>query len=408
MQAWQITKKDLKLLVRDRRALVVLVVLPIAFIGILGLSTGRMLGWTKGNQLIKVSIVDVANSTSSKQLLQRIQQRDVLNLIDAKSEQHAEELLENRGCTVIVIIGEGFDQRVDEVKIRDVLSPETGRLADGVAILDVRIKSRGTASTAGIIVEQLVFADAIQTLMPILIRKNPLARRLIGRDLPKPGEALPTKVKSEPATEQLSAGSAVYQQLVPSYTVMFAFFLVNIMARSFIAERELGTLRRLRTAPISPLQLMIGKTVPFLMISLLQSAALFIAGRLLFGMSWGQQPWLLIPVIVSTSAAATSLGLLIAASVRTDSQVSAYANFLVITMAGISGCFMPRDWLPDLMQQISLGTPHAWSLIAYEQILSVSAPNQAAIMQSCAALMVFAAAFFVIGLSRYRVRELAS
>ena len=42
MNAWRITGKDLKLLIRDRRTLFVLVALPLAFITILGLSTGQL------------------------------------------------------------------------------------------------------------------------------------------------------------------------------------------------------------------------------------------------------------------------------------------------------------------------------------------------------------------------------
>ena len=66
---------------------------------------------------------------------------------------------------------------------------------------------------------------------------------------------------------------------------------------------------------------------------------------------------MLIPVIVATSMAATALGLLVATLVRSESQVSAYATILVITMGGISGCFTPRQWLPDAMREFSLTTP---------------------------------------------------
>ena len=379
-----------------------LVVLPIAFIGILGLSTGRLLG--QGSQLLKVAIVDLDQSTESQQLVDRIKSQQAIRVLIAASVAEANQQLANRDCNVVAVIGVEFSELADQVKVQDVLAPESGKLSAGVESLDINIRGRPTSSTPAKIVEQLIFADAIQTLMPILIRKNPLARRLI--KLPEKSEQ-PVE-ESDESEDTPDAGSGVYQQLVPSYTVMFAFFLVNIMARSFIAERDLGTLRRLRTTPISTLQLMMGKTLPFLLISLLQSVALFLAGRVLFGMSWGPQPWLLIPVIMATSAAATAMGLLVAALVRTDSQVSAYANFLVITMAGISGCFMPRDWLPELMQNVSLATPHAWALIAYEQILSSRVPNPATIAQCCAALLAFSAAYFAIGLNRYRVGELAS
>jgi ABC-2 type transport system permease protein len=194
----------------------------------------------------------------------------------------------------------------------------------------------------------------------------------------------------------------MYETLVPSYTVMFVFFLVNIMARSFIAERDLGTLRRLRLAPISPLGILIGKNVPFYCLSLVQTVLLFLGGRLIFGMSWGSEPWLLIPVIVCTSLAATALGLMVSTFIRTDSQVSAYGNSLVILLAGISGCFMPRKWLPLLMQKISLGTPHAWALLAYDEILSKEHVLVAEIAKSCVALLGFAAVFFIVGWLRFR------
>ena len=79
----------------------------------------------------------------------------------------------------------------------------------------------------------------------------------------------------------------MYQELVPSYTVMFVFFLVNIMARSFIRERDEGTLIRLRAAPVSVVSLLVGKTTPFFIVSVVQCTLLFVFGKLLFGMSWG-------------------------------------------------------------------------------------------------------------------------
>jgi ABC-2 type transport system permease protein len=183
---------------------------------------------------------------------------------------------------------------------------------------------------------------------------------------------------------------------------MFVFFLVNIMARSFLGERSLGTLRRLQMAPIRSSDVLLGKTVPFFVVSLIQTGLLFLAGRLLFGMSWGHRPLLLIPVIVCTSLAATMLGLLTATLVKTDSQVSAYANIVVITMAGISGCFMPREWLPEVMQQVSLATPHAWALMAYDQLLSREFVDLRLVGQCCLALLGFAVVFFTLGWCRFR------
>jgi ABC-2 type transport system permease protein len=162
-------------------------------------------------------------------------------------------------------------------------------------------------------------------------------------------------------------------------------------------------LRRLRVAPVGPLGLLLGKNIPFYILSLLQTAVLFLSGKLVFGMSWGAEPWLLVPVVACTSLAATALGLMVATFIRTDAQVSAYGNSLVIVLAAISGCFMPRDWLPDVMQQVSLATPHAWALLAYDEILGHEHIVHSQVVRCCGMLLAFAAGFFLIGWLRFRI-----
>lgn len=419
----EITRKDLTLLVRDRRALVVLLLLPMAFICILGLSTGRLLGWRNDNQLLKIGVVDNCESRHSELVIERMQSIDGIKTVRVASLAQVEEQLSDRDLTAAVVIGEGFQSKVEVLNPQDIFDVSEARMKIGLDDVDVRVLSRPAGAMVQSIVDQLVLFCTLQAVLPDAARrsevKSKVANLLLGNSSTEPDEPesnndSDTEVKpiSKLATSQhdTTAETApqndddsteprnpVYQTLVPAYTVMFAFFLVPIMGRSFIAERELGTLRRLRIAPISAIDLVLGKTIPFLVISLAQSAALFLFGRLLFGMSWGTQPWLLFPIVACTSLSATGMGLLIATLVRTDSQVSAYANFLVITLAGISGCFMPRDWLPELMQTVSLGTPHAWSLIAYHEALTSQAPDGTEIAKACGVLSLFAVTLAAFG-----------
>jgi ABC-2 type transport system permease protein len=145
---------------------------------------------------------------------------------------------------------------------------------------------------------------------------------------------------------------------------------------------------------------MLGKSGPLLLVALAQTTVLFLAGKVLFHMSWGAHPWMLAPVIV-----ATSLGLLVATTVRTDSQVTAYANLLMLVLAGISGCLMPRSWQPELMQQLGLVRPHAWALIAYDHLLSRDAPRLQVVWSCCGALLGFALACFAAAWWRFRRLE---
>jgi ABC-2 type transport system permease protein len=254
----------------------------------------------------------------------------------------------------------------------------------------------------------------LRTLAPVTARKNAIARRWVKSADAESEEATDENETATPPPVQPPVASTsqkedtdggadrVYLILVPGFTVMFVFFLINIMARSFIAERDQGTLRRLRLAPVSSASVLIGKTLPFYLTSVVQTAMLFLCGRLLFGMSWGPEPIYLIPVILCTSLAATTLGLLLATSVTTDQQVSAYGTSLVLVLGGMSGCLFPRVWLPASMKQISLATPHAWALEAFDAILTRSHVDSLLVIDCCAILIAFSAAFFMCGWWRFR------
>ncbi|MBI1309881.1 ABC transporter permease subunit [bacterium] len=412
----EITRKDLRLLLRDRRALVVLLVLPIAFIAILGLSTGRLLGWRNSNQMLRIAVLDAADSKVSRQVINRLTELDGLRIQRVATKTELDHLLVDRDANAGLTIGKQFNSRVASIRPRDLFDVRDSRVQASLADFDVSVESAAGGAMVRSVVEQLALFSILKSILPQAVGLTGFLE-FMPDNAATTSEEPAVGTASDAARPRLDAraadseiakssdaggGNPVYQTIVPGYTVMFAFFLVNIMARSMIAERELGTLARLRIAPVSAFDVVVGKTLPFLVISLLQCGSLFLIGRVLFGMSWGHSPWLLMPILLCTSLAATGLGLLVSTSVRTDSQVSAYANFLVITLAGISGCFMPRDWLPETMQSISLAVPHAWALIAFREALADRTPDVAIIGQSCLALTGFAAVFLTVGCWRFR------
>jgi ABC-type Na+ efflux pump permease subunit len=201
----------------------------------------------------------------------------------------------------------------------------------------------------------------------------------------------------------LKVGAARYQILVPSYTVMFAFSLILTVGWLFVAERSQGTLRRLRAAPLTRTQILLGKVLPCFALSLLQGVLLLVLGKLVFQMRWGSAAWpfwqqalSLLPVIMTTSLAAVGLSLFVAALSRTPIQVAIVGSLLVIAFALISGCLIPASLMPEAMREVSLITPHAWALKAYTELLPVKEthqPNMEIVWQSCAVLAGFGVGF---------------
>ncbi|WP_010586756.1 ABC transporter permease [Schlesneria paludicola] len=403
MGIWALTIKDIRIILQDRGALYTLLALPVVFIAILGVSTGQLLSTRDELKLIKIGLVDEDKTELSEQVYHDLSMIGGLKVDKISTRDDAAIRLQDGRSGIVIVLGKDFDDRVEELDLSDVFDAQNGKLSQGVEALDMQVLSGASYVGVSDLVEYVVLSAVLKVVSPEVVRRNPLLRRLIDRMKERHAEdALP----KPPVIAVVKSGSSIiYQTLVPAFIVMFAFFLVNIMASSFISERQLGTLKRMQTTRITPSQLLCGKTLPFLLISIAQSSLLFLSGKIMFGMSWGTYPFLLIPVIITTAVSATGLGLLLATFVRTESQVASYSTFLVVVLAGISGCYMPRDWLPELMKTVSLGTPHAWALIAYQELLTHPHPSLNVVGECCLMLLGFGVIAFILGWIRFRKLE---
>ena len=401
MSAWHITIKDLLLLSRDKRALVLLLVLPLMFISIVGMSTGQLLTRDENSERFKIVVVDQNNSETSRDLVTELAKKPELLIRSVSSRESADDLVRSGDASLILVVGPKFEELVEEIRVSDIFNSKDGPAAAGLAALDLEAVTKPNSAGIGRLLEGVVRSHVIGFIAPIAARKNPVTRAWVRSREPDGETSSITSFAStddKPKTKQ----NAVYLWVVPGFTVMFAFFVISIMARSFIIERDQGTLRRLLMAPIGTVPVLIGKTIPFYLTSVLQCSLLFLCGRLMFGMPCGTQPAYLIPVILCTSAAATSLGLLLATVVHTDQQVSSYGTTLILMFSSISGCFFPREFFPKMMRQISLLTPHAWSLKAFDAVLTQPIVDSQLIVSCCGMLLVFTVVFFTTGWWRFR------
>lgn len=401
MSTWQITRKDLLLLMKDTRAVILLLVLPLLFISIVGMATGQFLTRDDDSQRFRILIVDNSDSDLSQQVVQNLGRQREFLVTTVESPTEAFETLVRGDASLMITIGSEFEARAEELRISEIFNSDSGTLAGGPEALDIKVESRPAAIGLGRLMEAVIFTQVIKVVAPVAARKNPVTRTWVKESSADMPEDEPTVVASS-VEKNVPESNVVYLWIVPGFTVMFAFFVISIMARSFITERENGTLRRLLMAPINPASVLAGKTIPYYLTSVVQCLLLFLCGRVLFGMPWGPAPIYLIPVILCTSLAATAMGLLLATVVQSDQQVSSYATTLILLLSSMSGCFFPRDMFPQTMKQISLFTPHGWSLRAFDAVLSQATVDGMTVATCCMVLILFAGLFFAAGIWRFR------
>jgi ABC-type Na+ efflux pump permease subunit len=436
MWVWTLARTDLRLLLRDPRAVVVLLAMPLIFILVLGISLGDTFG-QKPDDRLRISIVDLDEGFREPDAKpedpthwSKVVERDLAQTAGLRVERietldEAEGLVQSGKRSAVLVFGPKFSERMTHSSFME--GGVNPLFRDGVDIeaLDAHILRDPTQLTASSIIEQVGQVTMLRVVLPWMIgrafekigeRFGPLIKAGLQRMFPNynlMGKTWPSLTRSEernsPGAEVstykppegsglLSRGAARYQIIVPSYTVMFAYFLVLTVGWLFVAERRQGTLKRLRAAPLSRSQILLGKLLPCFLLSVAQGFFLLGAGKLLFDMSWGPEPWWLVPVVFATSLSAMGLAMLVASVARSEAQVAIYGTLLVLVLAGISGCLMgDRDMMPENMQKLSLITPHAWALIAYKQLLANPlAPNLQLIVQSCLVLCGFGVGFLIL------------
>ena len=465
-----IALKDLRLLARDARSAVILLLMPLLLVLVLGLSLGTLFE-RKPDDRIRISVVnaDAGLPPGGSQAFppgpwaDRVV-ADLTDTADIRVEvipdrAEAERLVRAGERAAVVVFRPEFSDRVDRCSFVGEpfrLAPINPLYRDGMRTdeLGVTVLQNPGQPVAAAVIRQVIQVTLMRVVIPWMIGQafeqigTPEFMTRMEKHIPGMGlmpgafkenlgkgiqkgigaffsnyrftaktwsgltnsQPPPARSENRSAYEApdggplgIDRGAVRYQTLVPSYTVTFAFFLVLTVGWLFVAERRHGTLVRLRAAPLARWQILVGKLVPCLVVSLLQGFLLLGCGKVVFGMSWGPRPDLLVPVVVCTSLAAVGLALVVAGTARTEAQVAVYGTLLVLALAGVSGSLMPRDLMPEGMRQLSRVTPHAWALDAYAQLLASPDPQVGAVWRACGVLAGFGAGFSLLAWWRLRL-----
>ena len=168
---------------------------------------------------------------------------------------------------------------------------------------------------------------------------------------------------------------------------------VTLAGLSIVRERQDGPMELFRASPVSAFQLLVGKFLSFLILTLLLGAAL--TALVVYGLGvpmlgdWGFYAL----VVVALLCASLSLGFFVSLSAQTDSQ--AIQTSMVILLASIffSGFFLALYHLWEPVQVVSWALPVTYGI---ELLQSVMLRGQTPGPFLIAALFVYAFVFFVI------------
>ncbi|MFL7792261.1 MAG: ABC transporter permease [Anaerolineae bacterium] len=402
------TWKDLKILFTDTGGMATLFLMPLMFIIVMSTALQGLFDTGTATQSRRIPVVNLDRGEYAAEVIEAL---DGIDGIEVETTWDGEQLTRER-AEALVADGE---RSVAIVFPADFSMQIAARSAGDDAIATIELIADPAASVQFIApIQGMVFGAAER------VAETQVAQARIAAGLESAFAQLPTEARPAPdqIVIEMDGGSVVtleqvapaemkievlpdtYQQNVPGYTLLGVFFIVGAMASSILREKRDGTFRRLLVAPLPKPILLAGKILPYYMVNLIQVAIMFGVAHLLFGMAFGD-PVALAAVSLAMAAAATSLGIMVAALGKTDTQVGGITSLLTLTMSALGGCLMPTSIMPDFLQTISRFTPHAWAMQGFQDVL-VRGYGLAGILPETGVLLSFAAVFFLIGVWRLR------
>ena len=106
--------------------------------------------------------------------------------------------------------------------------------------------------------------------------------------------------------------------------------------------RPAGTLRRLVSAPVNRVALLVGKALPFVFLATFQLIFVLLVCNLLFDVPLGNSPLAIGLIVLASGLVVAGMGIMVAALARNATQAGVVAILIVLVMAAISGCLMPK------------------------------------------------------------------
>lgn len=373
LRTWTIAWKEFIQIFRDARTLAVVVILPVLMLVLFGYAINLDV------RHLKLAVYDQDRSPASRDLIGALSRGEHFD-IAAYPGSHNEvtEALDRGLAHAALVIPTGLAEDL---------------AAGGVAPVQLLIDGSDstTASTA------IGYANAIILQHSAKISVGALRRRGLGAH--EEWLTLDSRLRVWYNPELKSTNF-----IVPGLIAVILMMLAALLTSMTVArERERGTIEQLIASPVMPHELMLGKLVPYIIISFVDVVLVIAAGKLLFRVPLVGSAALMLALSAVFLMAALGIGLFI--SVVSASQQTAMTVAMLATLLPsmlLSGFIFPISAMPTVLQWLSKVIPATHFLVIARGIF-LKGIGMSLLWAPAVALLVYGVV--MLGLSSLRFRK---
>jgi ABC-2 type transport system permease protein len=330
-------KKEFRQIRRDRRALGILIFLP-AFLLVM---VGYALNFDVKH--LSMAVYDEDNSSSSRAFIAHLTNSEYLDLtLRVTDQRQIERILEEGRARIVLVIPASFSRRL-----------QTGQGAVVQVLFDG--SNSNTAATALGYVSMAIQDYNVRLIVEWLEKR--------GRSWSAPLTLQP-KLWYNPELK-----SAKY--LVPGlFGLILMIVTVVSTSLSIVREQELGTMEQLKISPLWSNEIILGKTLPYLLISIIAATLIMVLGALLFDVVIEGNLLLLYLAIALFLTGGLGQGILISTVAKTQQVayvLSVFSSLLPSFL--LSGFVFPINSMPVVLQVISNLLPTKFFLVIVRGIV---------------------------------------
>jgi ABC-2 type transport system permease protein len=360
-----IAKKELRQAARDPLSLMMLLGVPTMMLVLYGYAINFDV------RHVPLGVRDLDKTAESRDLVAAFVNSTYFDLrADVGADADLERLLETNTARAVLVIPEGFSRRV-----------ESGERASVQLLVDGA--DANTATTL------MGYASSI-----VSEANAEAVAELVGRPLDAALDYEP-RVFYNPELKST-------QFLVPGL-IGFILMLTAVLstALAVVREKERGTMEQLRVTSLRPAELIVGKILPYLVISFVAALLIIVSARVLFGVAVRGPYTALLTAIFIYLVGALGFGLLV--SSIADSQATAFQVGMVASMLPaifLSGFIFPIRSMPVVLQALTYAVPARYFNVILRGVILKGA-GLLPYWQDVAFLVLYAAA--VMGIAYVRL-----
>jgi ABC-2 type transport system permease protein len=366
---WTIVKKEFRHIRRDKRVLAVLTLVPAGLL----LLNGYALNFDVAN--IKTAVVDFEKSTESREFINSFVTSGYFRYArDLQTSAQATRVMDDGDVRMVLVIPQDFSKKL-------------------LANEEVAVQILVDGSNAGQATTIVGYAQAVTLQYTQKIILKSIAR--IGR-----GNYIPIQYEGRIwYNPELKSAKFLVPGLIAFILAITAVIATSL---SIVREKERNTVEQINVSPVHSLEFIMGKLIPYALISLVAAALVLLTAYVLFDVVIKGSILILFGATLLFIVAALSIGLLV--STISDSQQVAFQIAAIASMLPtiiLSGFVFPIRGMPWWLQALSNITPAKFYLVILRSIV-LKGVGLTAFWEQILYLLIFAGLLLTISTVRLR------